>query len=105
MVKKHYYKLLKDFPSEHMITLSILCQVTEVSDQKVDKIISCCSGEEGNEEILEYLIFDVKNNNDLIEFCNTIEKIVGDDSAALKSFRIGEIHTYTLQLNCNYTYT
>ena len=94
VVKEHYYKILKDFPSDHMITLSRLCQLTEVSDQKVDKTISCCSAEEGNEEILEYLIFDIKNDSNLVEFCNTIEKIVGDDSAALKSFRNGEILTY-----------
>ena len=73
-----------------MMTLSILCQFTEMSDQKVDKIISCSSPQEGNEEILEYLIFDIKNDNDLVDFCNVIEKIVGDDSTALKSFRNGE---------------
>ena len=91
VIREHYYRLLKDFPSDHMITLNMLSQYSEISDRTVDRIISCCSSQEGNETILEYLILDVKSNNDLVDFSNNIEKIVGDDSSALKSFRNGKI--------------
>ena len=104
VVREHYYKLLKDFPLDHMITLSMLCQITETSDKTVDKIISCCSPQEGNEKILEYLILDIKSNEDLVGFCNAIEKIVGDDSAALKSFINGETLILNTLLPHTYVY-
>ena len=89
MLKKHYYTLLKSFPSDHMISLNRLCQLADISDQTVDEIISCSSPQEANEKILDYLIVDIKNDNSLLDFCDAIEKIVGNDSVALESLRVG----------------
>ena len=94
MVKKHYYKLLKEFPSDHMISLSRLCLLADISDQTVDKIISCSSSQEANETILEYLILDIKNDNNLFDFCDALEKIVGKDSATLESLRSGKMFVH-----------
>ena len=76
-----------------MNTLNMLSQYTEISDRTVDRIISCCTPQEGNETVLEYLILDIKSNSDLVEFSDNIERIVGDDSTTLKSFRNGKICT------------
>ena len=93
-MKKHYYKILRDFSSDHMISLSRLCLLANISDQTVDKIISRSSLHEANEVILEYLILDIKNDHSLLDFCDAVEKIVGSDSTILESLRSGKIYSH-----------
>ena len=91
VVKKHYYKILKDFPSDHMVSLSRLCQLANISDQTVDRIISCPSSHEANEVILEYLMLGIMSDHGLLDFCVAVKKIIGNDATALESFQSGKI--------------
>jgi len=88
VLKKHYHTLLKSLPEDHMITLGRLSQNTELSDQTVDRVISCSSSEESNQQILDHLIMKVKRDNDLLEFCSTVEKL-SETSAVVETLRAG----------------
>ena len=71
-----------------MITLGRLSQNTELSDQTVDQVISCSSSEESNQRVLDHLIMKVKRDNDLLEFCSTVEKL-SETLAVVETLRAG----------------
>ena len=77
VLKKHYYPVLRSFPSDHMISLGRLCQVATISDTTVDKIISCSSPTESNRAVIDNLICITDDDSRLVKFCDAIEVIVG----------------------------
>ena len=95
VLKKHYYKILKGFPLDHMTSLSIFCQVTLVPDATVDRIISCSTSQESNRQILDELIDITAIDGSLTKFCNAVEQIVGSTSPIVGLLKSGKsICTY-----------
>lgn len=90
VLKKHYYDILRNFPSNHVTSLSALAQVTCVSDATVDKILSCSTPQESNREILDTLIHITAMDGSLVKFCNAVEKIVGGMSPIIEPLRNGK---------------
>ena len=90
VLKKNYYDILRNFPSDHVTSLSTLAQVTRVSDATVDKILSCSTPQESNREILDTLIHITAMDGSLAKFCNAVERIVGILSPVIESLRNGK---------------
>lgn len=111
VLKKHYHDILKGFPSDHMTSLGIFCQVTLVPDATVDKIISCSTSQESNREILDALIDITAIDGSLTKFCNAVEEIVGSTSPVVELLKSGKsippafMCMYVLiQYVCTYNY-
>ena len=90
ILKKHYYNILRSFPSDHMTSLSRLCQGTVIDDAIIDRIISCSTSQESNTEILDTLISKTGTDGSLIKFCNAIEEIIGSNSPEVETLRNGK---------------
>ena len=89
VIKKHYTSLLRCLPSDHMITLGRLSQAIPLRDQTIDQIISCTDSTEANKKILHLLILMIENDNNLLDFCSAMEKILRGIPTALESLRNG----------------
>ena len=94
VLKKHYYNILRNFPSNHITSLSALSQATCLSDATVDKIISCSTSQESNREILDTLIHITAMDGSLAKFCNALEGIVGSLSPVMEPLRNGKSLNY-----------
>ena len=90
VLKKHYYILLRSFPSDHMITLGKICQLTFIDDGLVDRILSCSTSRQANRAILDIMIVMVKSDIELLDFCNALGGILGNMPAVLMPLRIGQ---------------
>jgi len=90
ILKKHYYNLLKSFPSDHMITLGKMCQLTFIDDGLVDRILSCSTSRQANRAMLDIMIVLIKSDLQLLDFCNALEGILGNMPAVLMPLRIGQ---------------
>ena len=88
-MRKYYSILLKRLPSDYMVTLGRLCKAIPVNDQTVDDIIISTDSSVGNIKILHHLILKTENDNGLLDFCNTVEKILPDVPTVLRPLRNG----------------
>jgi len=79
--------LWRNFPTDHMITLSTMCETFEIEAEFIGRIISCSSSEEANRIILDHAISISKGDNQIMTFCDLMEKMVNDPqlSDALKT--------------------
>ena len=98
VLKKHYSILLSSLPSDHLVTLSRLCNFTPLDDDVVDRIIASPDSPTANKKILDLLILMIGSNSGLLDFCNSMEKILQDQPAVLVPLRNGKlcrlIHVY-----------
>ena len=62
-----------------MTTLTRLQNVATVPEDKADCFTTAPNSDIGNEMILSYLIGLIQTENDIIEFCNMVEKMIGGD--------------------------
>ena len=90
VLKKHYHNLLRNFPSNHMTTLSIMCQHTIIPDSDVDQILSCSTSKESNKKILDIMIEIIKDDTYLLKFCKALEAMLGNIPTVLRPLRIGQ---------------
>ena len=104
VLKKHYYDILRNFPSDHVTALSALAQVTRVSDATVDKILSCSTSQESNREILDTLIHITAMDGSLAKFCNAVQGIVGILSPVIESLRNGKAKLSYIFMYVPYNY-
>ena len=88
-MKKHYSILLKSLPADHMITLGRLCKAIPVDDETLDEIISSTDSPIANKKMLHLLILMMENDNNLLDFCNSVETILQDIPAVLTPLRNG----------------
>ena len=76
---------MKSLSSNHMTTLTRLQNVVKVPEDKVDSIKTAPNSDIGNEMILSYLISLILTENDIITFCNMVEKMIGGDPEKCES--------------------
>lgn len=90
VLRKHYNNLWRNFPTDHMITLSTMCEAFEVEAEFIGKIISCSSSEEANKTILDYVI-SITKEHQVMTFCNLMERMINDPqlSEITNVFRTG----------------
>ena len=72
-----------------MVTLGRLCNVIPVDDEKLDEIIAGTDSPVANKKMLDLLILLIKNDNNLLDFCNSLEKILQDMPTVLGPLRSG----------------
>jgi len=77
-LKKHYNNLWRSFPDDHMITLSTLCEACNVQSEAIEMITACRSSDEANRTILNYIIFITKGDQQIMEFCNLMQKLINN---------------------------
>ena len=91
-LKKHYNNLWMSLPEDHMITLRRLSDIYKMHNVKSDNIFANC--DLSNQEILNKLISDTKNDIQLLGLSFLIERLAfGDvlisDCPHIESFRNG----------------
>ena len=79
ILKQSYPSLLKSLSSNHMTTLTRLQNVATVPEDKVDSFTTAPNSDVGNEMIMSYLIGLIHTENDIMGFCNMVEKMIGGD--------------------------
>ena len=72
-----------------MITLGRLCKAIPVDDETLDEIISSTDSPIANKKMLHLLILMMENDNNLLDFCNSVETILQDIPAVLTPLRNG----------------
>jgi len=77
-MKMCYPVLIKNLPSQHMVTLSRLQEMATIPEQFMDSLMSMTNSEVGNKMIVNYLISLVHTEQHIITFCNFAEKMIGD---------------------------
>lgn len=77
-LKKIYPSLLKSLSSNHTTTLGRLQKAVKVPEQKVESFNSAPNSDVGNEMIMSYLIGLIQTENDIVNFCDVLEKMIGD---------------------------
>ena len=73
IVKAKYVEILSYFPENHEATINSL--QNRLSDSDICEILSLTSGQ--NQKLLNFLILRLKSKEDLLDFCDDLEKIDG----------------------------
>ena len=76
-VKAKYAEILSCFPENHEGTIN--CLQNCLSDADICEVLSLTSGH--NQRLLNLLILRLKNKEDLLDFCDSLEKIDGTPSS------------------------
>jgi len=61
-----------------MITLSTMCESFTVHSEAIEIITSCRSSEEANRTILDYIIYILKGDQEMMDFCNLMQKLISN---------------------------
>ena len=77
-MKTCYPVLIKNLPSQHMVTLSRLLEMATIPEELMDSLMTTTNSEVGNKMIINYLISLVHTEEHIITFCNFAEKMIGD---------------------------
>ena len=93
MLKKHYNALWWSFPNDYMKTLTQLCGLTDVDETVIDMVISQPTSDHSNRTMLDIIIYVLKGEQHLMEFCNLMEKFINNTrlSKIVDQLRNGEI--------------
>ena len=78
MLHSYYDTLWQNFPQDHLITLSRLCDLLPVDEKLMQTIASYSSSEVANKRILNAAISNVKHDSVLLGFCILVEKLIED---------------------------
>ena len=73
MLKARYAEILACFPESFEATVNVLQEVLDPS--QIWEIVSATSGH--NQKLLNTLILKMNNKEDLLDFCDNLEKIPG----------------------------
>ena len=78
ILKKHYHTLWRSFPDDHMMTLAIMCDSFTVHPEAIEMITRCRTSDEANRTILNYILFILKGDHQMMEFCNLMQKLINN---------------------------
>ena len=78
ILKKHYNSLWRSFPDDYMPTLTTMCEECKVSEGIIDLVTSYSTPERCNQEILDYIIFMTKGDEDIMAFSGLMGKFITD---------------------------
>ena len=78
VLKKHYNSLWRSFPEDHMITLSTLCGVVTINEEIVDLLTCIPTSELSNRTILDYIIYTMNGEDQLMNFCDLMELLINN---------------------------
>lgn len=73
IVKAKYIDILSCFPENYEATIG--CLQSHLSDSDICEVLSMTSGQ--NQKLLDFLILKLKSKEDLLDFCDNLEKIDG----------------------------
>ena len=73
IVKAKYAEILSCFPENFEATIN--CLQNYLSDSDICEVLALASGQ--NQKLLNLLILRLKNKEDLLDFCDNLEKIDG----------------------------
>ena len=99
ILKKHYHVLWRSFPDDHMITLSTLCGLITVHNEAIEAITSSSTPEEGNQGILNYIIYITNGDQHMNAFCELMAKLIDNPklSRVISILKKGTyIHVYVV---------
>ena len=76
-----------------MKTLTQLCGLTDVDETVIDMVISQPTSDHSNRTMLDIIIYVLKGEQHLMEFCNLMEKFINNTrlSKIVDQLRNGEI--------------
>ena len=78
VLKKHYHTLWRCFPNDYMSTIATMCDQCSVGESIIEVITSLQTPEECNRAILDYVICGTKGDDELMAFCNLMEKFISN---------------------------
>jgi len=84
VLKKNFRGLCRCLPRDHMVTIERLKRRATVGDQLQYDLNNLPSIEERNEMILAIMIKPLENDVEVLQFCDTIEDVIDEDSKASK---------------------
>ena len=93
-MKARYAEILACFPESYEATVNVLQEVLDPS--QIWEIVSATSGQ--NQKILNSLIMKMSSKEDLLDFCDNLEKIPG--TPPLLTLLIEQLRKGTLK--CGY---
>ena len=84
MLHRYYDTLWQNFPQDHLITLSRLCDLLPVEERLVETIALYPTSEHdvANRRILNAALSNVKRDNELLGFCLLVEKLISSPRKA-----------------------
>ena len=91
VLKKHYNTLWRCFPDDYMLTLTTMCEVCTVGDGIPELITLLQTPEDCNQTILNYIISITKGDDQMMAFCNLMEKFINNTrfSKIISAFKKG----------------
>ena len=92
ILKKHYHALWMSLPDDHLITLIVLSDVAKNLNPKLIQVVTTLrSPEHANQLMLDYVIFILKGDQQMMAFCNLIEKMINNPalSKVISALRTG----------------
>jgi len=55
-----------------------MCEAFNVHSRAIEMITSCQTSEKANRAILDYIIFILKGDHQMTEFCNLMQKLINN---------------------------
>ena len=100
VLKKHYHSLWRSFPEDYMSSLTTVCAEYKVSDEIIELITSYPTADQCNQELLNFLVFITRTDDNVMAFCNLIGKLITNPklSRIVSALRKGT--STTVQLVC-----
>ena len=73
LLKATYIDILRSFPEDYQQTLGKLQD--RFTDEQICKVLKCTSTGSANKMMLDYLINNIKSREDLLDFCDQLDKL------------------------------
>ena len=85
MLRKYYNEFLMNLHPDCVVTLLKFCDMNVViSNETLNRIMSCSSSAEGNKEVLHFLIqSNVNNDYQLLGFSFLMQALMGESNVAV----------------------
>ena len=76
VLKKHYHSLWRSLPEDYMSSLTIVSAECKVSDEVLELITSYSTADQCNQELLNFIIFITRTDDNIMAFCNLMGKLI-----------------------------
>jgi len=73
LLKAKYRNILQSFPEDHQQTLGKLQD--SLTDQQMSEVLDCTDSDSANKMMLDYLINNIKCREDILDFCDQLDKL------------------------------
>ena len=92
MLHKYYDMLWQNFPRDHLITLSRLCDLLPVDEGLVETIVSYSSADMANKRILNAALSNLKEDSEILGFSVLVEQLMETSgrSKIMEKFKSGQ---------------